>query len=251
MLTLEQIRNIRFHKAKREGYQPEEVDSFIDEIVAAFEAILSERTANKRRLESLEKELAACRERESSVGEALLSAQHQANIVIGDAQSRADLMLEEARMQARDIVAGTKGEVEEQKQIAEMLRKEVTEFKGRLMQLYREHLTLIDALPDTREGAPVAAPEAEAPVKEEVQVAETPVVDEPTAEFIPIEPLEEPEPVVAAPVAEPEQAAMPTLFMEEDEEEYAPQNPNRYNSLQFGEEYEEASRSGGFFRKKK
>lgn len=262
MLTLEQIRNIRFHKAKREGYQPEEVDSFIEEVVAAFDAVLAERSANKRKIEELEKALAACRERESSVGEALLTAQHQADIVVSEAQSRSELLLEEARLQAAEIVAGTKGEVEEQKQIAETLRREVTSFKGRLLQLYREHLTLIDALPETRaaapakqeeapaEEAPAAEPIAAEPIAEEPAVAEEPEVtdlsssSEPTeiAEEVPAQPKEE---------TETKRKSLVDWLNEDDEDEYkTTENSERYNSLQFGDNYEEA-RSGGLFRKKK
>ena len=260
MMTLEQIRNIRFHKAKRDGYQPEEVDTFIENVVAAFDAVLSERSANKKKIETLEKDLAACRARESSVGEALLTAQHQADIVLSEAQSRAELMREEARLQAAEIVAGTKGEVEEQKKMAEMLRQEVTAFKGRLLQLYREHLTLIDALPETRnEPQEESQPETAAPETEETaEVPETVEAAEPETEP---EDLSSGFDVNESAAVEETSAAAETAkkkslvdwLNEDDTEEYEKigESKERYNSLQFGDDYEENARSGGLFRKKK
>lgn len=256
MLNLEQIRNIRFHKARRDGYMPEEVDSFIEEVVATFEAVLSERTAEKNRVKEIETSLAACRARESSVGEALLIAQHQADIIVNEAQSRAELILEEARMQAKEIIGATQMEVEEQKKITDALRQEVSSFKGRLLQLYREHLTLIDAMPDNRSAAKqeqeVPAAQEAAPVEEEVPVAEAPA--EVSAEETVAEeavPSAEEMPVLTSHSQQETEPEMPALFTEDDESEYAAQPASdRFAGLQFGADYEELSDGGLFHRKK-
>ena len=267
MMTLEQIRNIGFHKVKRDGYQPEEVDTFIDDVVSTFEAVFNERTANKKKIDELEKELAACRERESSIGSALLTAQHQADMIIGEAQSRADLVLEEAKAQANAVVASTRDEADRQKQALEQMKQEVASFKGRLLQLYREHLTLIDAIPDTRahaeQKADEAAPEEdhvapEAAAQPEPAAAAAP---QPAAPAVPTAPVEtdteddgkmEDLSSTSAPAA-PAQANAPTLFVDDDDD-FAPPQADRYQSLQFGNDYEQAdgaARGGLFHRGKK
>lgn len=274
MLTLDQIKNISFHKAKREGYQPEEVDAFIDDVVAAFEAILNERVATKRKIESLERDLAACREREGSVGEALLAAQHQADVILNEAQSHADLILADARQQASAAVDNIKSEVENQRQTARQLQQEVSAFRGRLLKLYREHLTLIDALPSepvigvAEEEEPAEAPVAPAASIPAAQPAEPPIAEEktaaPAAEPVPQPVPEPPAPKTAlavpedlssvSPAAEKTDYATPLLFSDDgDYEEAVPRT--RYQSLQFGDDYESrtdsARSASGFFHKKK
>ena len=290
MLTLDQIKNISFHKARREGYQPEEVDTFIDDVVAAFEAVLNERVAMRAKLEAMERDLTACRARESSVGEALLAAQHQADVmradaqtradaVVADAQTRADGILADAKAQASAALSGLQAETERQQQTMRQLRQEVSAFRGRLLKLYREHLTLIDALPsESAEPAPQPAAETEktAPVPDPVPAAE-PAAEIPAktpvpapAAAVPVQtPVPNPVPEIPA-AAEPAHFAadtpdpvdlssnstqacsagteygFPSLFTDDAE----PEEPRqKFDSLQFGADYEEPT--SGFFHRKK
>lgn len=265
MLTLDQIKNISFHKARREGYQPEEVDTFIDGVVAAFEAVLNERVAMKSKLDAMERDLNACRARESSVGEALLAAQHQADVMRADAQTRADAIVADAQAQAERILAdakarasasldGLQAETERQQQTMRQLRQEVSAFRGRLLKLYREHLTLIDALPSEPATESPAVPEQSAPAVAEPVPAPSPA----PVSAAPTEPVPaQPEPVHSEPEpTEPEDLAsdsgtvasygLPSLFTDDTEPEEV---PPKYDSLQFGADYEEPT--GGFFHKKK
>ena len=263
MLNLEQIRNIRFHKARRDGYLPEEVDHFIEEVVDTFEAVLNERNEEKKKLEEIQSKLDACRARESSIGEALLIAQHQADIVVNEAQSRAELIVEEAHMQAKEIIGALDQETQEQKQVLNALRQEVSSFKGRLLQLYREHLTLIDAMPESRpavatapakveeekpEEEPEAVPAAEPEAKPAAPASEAPVAE---AEAPQTEEAKNDEMPTISSYSESKQDELPSLFTEDDESEYAPQPAaERFSGLQFGKDYEEPA-SGGLFRRKK
>ena len=43
MLSLEDVRNVSFRKAKFGGYKPEDVDAFIDDLQISYEEILHER----------------------------------------------------------------------------------------------------------------------------------------------------------------------------------------------------------------
>ena len=270
MLTLDQIKNISFHKARREGYQPEEVDTFIDNVVAAFEAVLNERVAMKAKLESMERDLNACRARESSVGEALLAAQHQADVmrtdaqaradaVVADAQARADGILADAKAQAAASLDGLQAETERQQQTMRQLRQEVSAFRGRLLKLYREHLTLIDALPSepaapaeptepTAPSAPAAEAPAPVPAPAAAEPAAVPANPAPPAAEEPHEPHDPAElPSDSVRSAEPAaEYGFPSLFTDDAE----PEEPHpKYDSLQFGADYEEPA--GGFFHRKK
>ena len=168
-----------------------------------------------------------------------------------------------ARGEVQDIATthiSLRQQVEEQKKMAEMLRQEVTAFKGRLLQLYREHLTLIDALPETRnEPQEESQPETAAPETEETaEVPETVEAAEPETEpedlssgFDVNEPAAVEETSAAAETAK--KKSLVDWLNEDDTEEYEKigESKERYNSLQFGDDYEENARSGGLFRKKK
>lgn len=241
MMNLEQIRNIRFHTERRGGYVASEVDRFIEDVVSAFEAVLAERNVEKRRLEEAEKELAACRARERSVGEALLVAQHQASVIVSEAQSRAELMVEEAKTQAKEVLDSVSGAQNEREKVMNDLRQEVTEFKGRLLQMYKEHLTLIDSMPEYTREEPAAAAE-EAPVEEPVAEAapvETAAEETATEEMPVIESHSEGESDFVAEMAPAEEETFSTELTDE-----------RFAGLQFGEDYENPTDKGFFQRKK-
>ncbi|MDR1791237.1 MAG: DivIVA domain-containing protein [Propionibacteriaceae bacterium] len=49
-LTLEQVRNTRFHLARRSGYEPVDVDEFVDKVEATLAALFSENDSLKQQL---------------------------------------------------------------------------------------------------------------------------------------------------------------------------------------------------------
>ena len=326
MLTLEQIKKISFHKAKRDGYQADEVDTFIDDVEAAFETVLKDRKEMKEKIDRLESELLTCRERESSIGAVLLTAQHQADVLVSDAQQRADAMasdtqqrtdaivsdaqqradaivsdarqradaivsearqtaektIENAQKEATESVDAIRAEADAQRATSLRLHEEVSAFRARLLKLYREHLTLIDALPTEAPADAVPSESAVEPTVEEtvekaaepetVEKAAEPEAAEKAAEPEAVEEAAEPETVtepeaecevmfekVEENPAEPEQkeatAAVknaPTLFTDED---YESMPAREHTLLQFGNEYAQRpdsmrSTSGLFWKKK-
>ena len=56
MLTLEEIKNVTFHKA-RNGYQTEDVDDFIDSVIETVDNILHERDDYLKKLDIFAKKV--------------------------------------------------------------------------------------------------------------------------------------------------------------------------------------------------
>ncbi|HAM44950.1 MAG TPA: hypothetical protein DCM67_08035, partial [Propionibacteriaceae bacterium] len=54
-LTLEQVRQTRFHLARRNGYEPVDVDNFVDKVEATLAQLTEENGALKQQIESLSK----------------------------------------------------------------------------------------------------------------------------------------------------------------------------------------------------
>lgn len=122
MLTLEEIKNVTFHKA-RNGYQTEDVDDFIDSVIETVDNILRERDDYLKKLDIFAKKVEEYRSAEESVGSVLLSAQrladsnireanHKADVILRDAKAKADAMVKEAKEKADTMLSEAKEQSE-------------------------------------------------------------------------------------------------------------------------------------------
>ena len=114
MLTPMDIHNHQFKKSIR-GYNENEVDDFLDRIVADFEKILRENERLQNKLGIMENDLAKYHSLQKTMNDTLLVAQKTADDVISTARKNADLMKEntarecqnireEARLEAQQII---------------------------------------------------------------------------------------------------------------------------------------------------
>ncbi len=67
---------------------------------------------------------------------------------------RRRLFLKDANLKAEHIVAGAEDQIRQQKQQMVDLKKQVADFRSQLLDMYRRHLTLIDALPVPKQEEP-------------------------------------------------------------------------------------------------
>ena len=92
-----------FRRAVR-GYDPSAVDDFLDQVARRMEELVRENLDTAARLSSMADAIAAYRERERAMNEALVSAQQLREDVREQAAREADLVLREARAEAERIV---------------------------------------------------------------------------------------------------------------------------------------------------
>lgn len=264
MMTLEELRNVAFRKANIGGYRVEDVDAFIDRIEETFNAMAQDNRAAKQKVRDLETKLAECKSREDSIGQVLLNAQRQADSVVHEAEQKAEIILQDARSEAQEIVFRAQEEIDGQKEAIETLKKEVAQFKAKLLGVYREHLTLIDALPGgEEEAAPQEQPKQPAqeepqPLQEEAPKAEAPAepdrlseatiaemdLDRLSEEIIAEMALDNPsDKAEVAPTAQeqpvPEQPARKAVSLFDSDYEFddVPRS-SRFESLKFGDDYD-------------
>lgn len=138
----------------------------------------------------------------------LSSAKKESSELLANAKAEAEKLIEDATKEAKEILGNINRKVTHESLVYEMMQKESTIFKQRLVSMYKEHINLINKLPEIvdekldEEAAQEeqAAEVVEAPVEEVVVVEEeTPVVVEETAPVIDegeIVVIEEPEAVV-------------------------------------------------------
>lgn len=103
-LTPLDIRKQEFPQRFR-GYDPDEVDTFLDLIAADTETLLNERAGLQDRTATLETQLAEFKEIEKSLRDALVMAEKMSSEAHDNAQRRIDAMLREAEVKSISIIA--------------------------------------------------------------------------------------------------------------------------------------------------
>ena len=122
------------------------------------------------------------------------NAKNESESMIANAQAEADRILADANREANEILGNINRKVTHESLVYEMIQKEASEFKSKLIAMYREHITLINDLPEIVDEQLDAEETVEAPV-------------EPTFEEVFVEDSEEAVEVVEEAVEESEEIA--------------------------------------------
>lgn len=225
MLTPDQIKSKEFHTTGKSSYKAEEVDEFLNEIHASYDQMFRENANIIKKMSILANKVEEYKKDEDSLRQALLSAQKLADQIVSDAKETSEKQLSEASQQAEDmlsdasqkaekiidnakrtadtkiheankqadeIIGGINRKVTQENLVLEMLKKEVAAFRTKMMDMYKEHLTLLDRLPtysdeteEVQDIEPEAAQDAaETPVEEPVEVEEVAEAAEPVEETV-------------------------------------------------------------------
>jgi cell division initiation protein len=135
-LTPVEIRHLKPEKTFIGGYERAAVEALLDEIVVSFEDVWRERADLADRVEQLESDLGRFRELEGLLRTTLISAERAAVGLKEQARKEADLIVEEARVEARAITRGARGDHD--RLLAEVRR---------MRSLLRSALALVDEEP--------------------------------------------------------------------------------------------------------
>jgi len=129
------IQQQSFKRALR-GYDPEEVDEFLDRIAENLQGYVEKIRDLERKLEASDEQINECRELRHSLNEAILFAQQSAEEKIKSSTQQAELTLKEAQVKANAIVEEAMGRIEEQKRelgrLMQVRQQFVAEMKGTL-----------------------------------------------------------------------------------------------------------------------
>lgn len=140
MLTPDDIRNITFTKTMG-GYKTVEVDTFIDQCADTVAALEKEKAELSKKLEVLADKLVEYRNEEDSIPHG--AAQRPAaggHRCAGRPTTKAGLILDDANIKAEKIVETARKNITDEEAELLRIRKEVSNFKSRMLSIYREHL---------------------------------------------------------------------------------------------------------------
>jgi len=142
-LTPMEIHNKEFSKAFR-GYNEEEVDEFLDEIVVDYERLYKENLDFKDRVAMLSDEIRHYKAVEDTLKETLVTAQKAADDVVENSKKKAELIIQEAENQAREIIANAHKEVLDIYKEIEEKKKQLQIFRTQFRSFLETQLELIN-----------------------------------------------------------------------------------------------------------
>jgi cell division initiation protein len=141
-LTPVEIRHLKPGKSLVGGYSRAGIDALLDEVVASFEDVWRERADLADKVEQLEADLVRYRELEGLLRTTLVSAEKAAVTLKEQARKEGDLILEEARNEARAITRNARADHD----------RLLTETR-RLRSLLQSALALVDEEPPAEAAA--------------------------------------------------------------------------------------------------
>ena len=186
MISAQDIREKAFGKSRKDGYDMESVDDFLEEVADSITSYQKENAVLKSKMKVLVDKIEEYRTNEGALNQAILSAQKLAVQIENDARSRSSAMIEDAEKKVHDILGGITDQTAlEEKKLAEAKAATEKFFDGvramcsaQLKNLDNiAHATLPKAAqeaPETPEAPEAAAP---APVVEEAAEDEEAVED--------------------------------------------------------------------------
>lgn len=158
MLTIDEIKNISFRKATLSGgYRAEDVDAFIDEVIAAFEQQKKEKTNLVHKIDVLATRVEQYRADEETVRNALLASQKVSDACIKEAKDKAAKIVRDAERKAQILVADANRMTAKEKENYLQLQADAVNLRSELIELYKSHIQSISDLPTVQDYEKVEA----------------------------------------------------------------------------------------------
>jgi len=143
----------KFNRTLR-GYDPEEVNAFVDQVIGQVEKMVSEikvKDSKISELKSLEQENIRLKEKlvqyermEGTLNKAILMAQKTSDQIKANAHRESEIILEDAKRNASRIVNEALLRAEKTEMEANMLKRNINIFKRRLKHIIEEQLEMVN-----------------------------------------------------------------------------------------------------------
>ena len=144
-LTPMDINNKEFKKGLR-GYNPEEVDEFLDEIVDNYEELFKENTHLKEKVQNLNEKVEHYAQIESTIQNTLLLAQNAAEQAKNSARRETELLVKNANEDAQKLMDRAHNDVIEINDEYERVKQEFIKFRAKYRNFMNTQLETFDDL---------------------------------------------------------------------------------------------------------
>jgi cell division initiation protein len=142
-ITIVDIQHKAFKK-KLNGYDPADVDQYLDELIETLEDEAHQRAALEAEISDLRERISHFKAMEESLHNTLLLAQRTADEVKASAHKEADLIKAEARMSVEKEIASLGDRASEARREHQRAVETADQAKNELRSLLTTHLALLD-----------------------------------------------------------------------------------------------------------
>lgn len=247
MLTPQEVEERVFPKAKKGGYDMQDVDNFLDQLTADYTELFKENAALKRKMKVLADKITEYQETEGAMRATLLAAQKMGNEIVEEAKAKQAKIIEDTEGAARKRSDELKKEIAELEERKKSLKSSVAAMAAGIRDLIaheQEFLSNLPAVDGDQKGLPTGeeretirrtmAEQRDALMAE--KAAEEPAVEEEKDE----DPAEEAAPA-EEPATEDKTEEAPAEETADKSTESADESPTRrldLSELRFGRNYE-------------
>ena len=154
-ITPHDIRQQQFTVRMFRGFDPSEVDAFLEDVADDYEALLKDNALLKEQLAALEERSRGVIEREKNLQEVLVTSQRLVDEMKTAAKREAELIVREAELRGEKAVEAARGEearIRVEIQSLKRMRRQLVEDFGATMERYQRMLATEGDL-DDRDGA--------------------------------------------------------------------------------------------------
>jgi len=141
MITPQDIQTKEFTHGVR-GYKEDEVDIFLDEITADYDALILQNTQLKAQLEQLNAKVAEYREQETAVVKTLEAAKALMTDISASAEKRAEILIRNAEIDAASIVREAQEKLKALQSEEVQITSRIDDFKFRFKNMLESELAL-------------------------------------------------------------------------------------------------------------
>lgn len=144
-LTPLDIKKQRF-KSKVRGFDPIEVESFLEMVSDEYEAILNERNKLSDEVTKLKTQLQDYQQVEKTLQETLMNAQETVSQSRENSRREAEIITREAELKAERVLDGAREKLDKMKNELSILKSQKESFAKRLKHLLESQIELIKVL---------------------------------------------------------------------------------------------------------
>lgn len=145
MLAPHELKNKTFSKAVR-GYNPNEVDDYIDFLIEKYTELYRENDELERKLKIVVTNLDEIRDEEESIRSTLVKAQQLGEKIIRDANEKADIITDSIKTRCESIISDFRKQYSTERKEVWELRNTVLDFKKNVYEIYRQHIEELQAI---------------------------------------------------------------------------------------------------------
>jgi cell division initiation protein len=154
-ITPHDIRQQQFTSKMFKGYDPQEVDAFLDDVAEDYESVLKDAALLKEQMAAIEERSRGVSEREKSLQETLVTTQRLAEEMKASARREAELIVREAELRAEKVLEAVRGEearIRTEIHALRRMRRQVFEETTSTLERYQRLVTAEDP-PDEDDGS--------------------------------------------------------------------------------------------------